>query len=319
MKFFSLYFYEHYQENVLIFLTFDILFVKIQLGEFVVLNSYGVLMEKNVIKFAGDNSQLFTKQGLTVEDYKKTLIVPETHNAIMLKDGQMLQTLSSGKYAIEDFIDVKTETDSILEILFMSKTAKLKMLWGTAQKLLMFDNQLQESYYCGFSGDFEVQIGDPRKSYLYLVGASEGLTAEALQERLQSNVVAAMESVVADYTKTNNVSFSQLAVYKKDISQKVLIELGHKLQSEYGIAVFSFNIANIIIDEKDLDRLNRLLKGVKKNQEKKICPACGAKIDESAKFCPLCGIKIGSGKVCQNCGADNQEGSLFCSKCGNKF
>ena len=70
-------------------------------------------MEKNVINFSGDNSQLFSRVVLSVEDFKKTLIVPETHNAIVLKDGQMLQTLSSGKYALEQFVDMKTELECL--------------------------------------------------------------------------------------------------------------------------------------------------------------------------------------------------------------
>ena len=216
---------------------------------------------ENVIKFVGNNEKLFSRVVIENLSAKLTLIVPETHNAILIKDGQMLQTLSSGKYLIGDFIDVKTEADSALEVLFMSKTAKLKMRWGTPQKLLMFDEKAQENYRAGFSGDFEVQVGDPRKCYLYLVGAADDLTADALQERLQSNVVSVMETVVVDFVRANKVPFNQIAVFKKEMSQKILNSLSHKLQSEYGIAVFSFNIANIIIDEADYNRLTSAIKG----------------------------------------------------------
>ena len=85
-------------------------------------------MEQNIITFSGNNQKLFSRHVIENLDPKLTLIVPETHNAILIKDGQMLQTLSSGKYLISKFIDMKTELDSSLEILFMSKTAKLKLL-----------------------------------------------------------------------------------------------------------------------------------------------------------------------------------------------
>ena len=128
-------------------------------------------MEQNVITFTGKNEQLFSRHIIDELNPRLTLIVPETHNAILIKDGQMLQTLSSGRYLISQFVDLKLEKESAVEVLFMSKTAKLKLLWGTASKFLMYDATVEDNYKVGMSGDFDVQIGDPRKCYLYLVGA----------------------------------------------------------------------------------------------------------------------------------------------------
>lgn len=272
-------------------------------------------MEEKIITFSGNNQQLFSRVQLQTIDPKLTLIVPETHNAILIKDGQMLQTLSSGKYFVSKFVDLKTELDAKLEVLFMSKTAKLKLLWGTPSKVLMFDSVVEGNYHLGLSGDFEVQISDPRKCYLYLVGASEDLTSDALQERLMSNVVSVVENVVVEHVSKNKVLYSQLSLHKKEISKVVLQSLSKKLNSEYGIAVFSFNIANIIIDDEDLDRLSKL--DVKKSTI--ICPKCKAELSESAKFCSGCGYKIGGGKTCPSCQAENSDNAKFCSNCGNKL
>ncbi len=274
-------------------------------------------MEQNVIKFNGSNDKLLTRYVLETLNPKMTLIVPETHNAILIKDGQMLQTLSSGKYMLSNFIDFKTEIDSAIEILFMSKTAKLKLLWGTASKLLMYDETIQENYKLGLSGDFEVQVGDPRKCYLYLVGVAEDLTSIALQDRLMSNVVSVVETVIVDYVKTNKIPFNQIAVNKKEMSQKVLTSLSHKLMSEYGIAVFSFNIANIIIDDEDLARLGNSYRA--KTEKQKVCKGCGKPLSENAKFCAYCGKSVNEEKICPKCGKENQQNSLFCCNCGEKL
>ncbi len=279
-------------------------------------------MEQNVITFSGNNQQLFSRHKVEVLTAKSTLIVPETHNAILIKDGQMLQTLSSGKYLISKFVDLKTEIDTSIEILFMSKTAKLKLLWGTASKFLMYDSALEENYRVGMSGDFEVQIGDPRKCYLYLVGASEDLMSDALQERLMSNVVSVLETVVVDYVEANKVLFNQLSVRKKEISGKVLNNLNHKLMSEYGIAVFSFNISNIIIEEKDYEKLNSIYKGTSQKEKKEegiFCSQCGTTLHEDDKFCSKCGKKVCGAKVCSKCSAENADDSAFCSSCGEKL
>ncbi len=275
-------------------------------------------MEQNIITFTGNNQKLLSRYIIEKLDPKLTLIVPETHNAILIKDGQMLQTLSSGKYLISKFVDLKTEADSALEILFMSKTAKLKLLWGTPQKLIMYDNLLQENYRVGMSGDFEVQVGDPRKCFLYLVGASEDLTSDALQDRLMSNVVSVLETVVVDYVETNKVLFNQISLCKKEIASKVLSKLSQKLMNEYGIAVFSFNIANIIIDDEDREKLEKEYKQLKKTEDF-ICRNCGAVLKENDKFCSVCGKKVEISKKCPKCFAENADDAKFCSSCGAKL
>ncbi len=277
-------------------------------------------MEQNIITFSGDNKSLFSRHKIESLTAKLTLLVPETHNAILIKDGQMLQTLSSGKYLVSKFVDVKNEFDSNLEVLFMSKTAKLNLLWGTAQKFLMYDANLQENYKVGMSGDYDVQIGDPRKCYLYLIGADNDLTTDDLQDRLQTTVVSVVENVVVEYVSSQEILFNQVTVKKREISSKVLTKLNQKLMGEYGIAVYSFNIANIIIDEADYAKLSGNFKsGNKKPADVVICPDCGEELSASAKFCYNCGRRIGTVKVCPDCNTENSASAKFCQNCGKKI
>ncbi|MGN1201588.1 MAG: SPFH domain-containing protein [Candidatus Caccovivens sp.] len=273
---------------------------------------------ENIITFKGQNVQLFSKMAVQNYSAKTAIIVPETHNAILVKDGQMLQTLSSGKYLIGKFVDVKNELESNLEILFMSKTAKLKLMWGTANKFVMYDSTLQENYGLGMSGDFDVQIGDPRKCYLYLVGADNDLTSDALQERLMSTVVSTLENIVIEYVEKNKVMFNQISACKREISAQAQKQLNQKLMSDYGIAVFSFNIANIIIGEEDLQRLNQQYKQLKKT-DNFVCRECGAVLHENDKFCSSCGKRVEIGKKCPNCFTENADDAKFCSSCGQKL
>ena len=278
-------------------------------------------MEQNVITFEGNNNQLFTRIKLEENvNAKMTLIVPETHNAILVKDGQMLQTLSSGRFPLSKFVDLKTEDNANVEVLFMSKTAKLKLLWGTAQMFITYDATRDDNYKVGMSGDFDVQIGDPRKAYLYLVGANEKLTSDELQNRLVTTVVAVLENEVVEYAQANKIPYNQLIVKKRDMSSKILSKINQKLMSEYGIAVFSFNIANIIIDPDDMKRLSSEKGGSQEEKpEKLVCSGCGNILKPTAKFCDNCGKKVEKNIVCPQCQTVNNSESKFCINCGNKL
>lgn len=273
-------------------------------------------MVQDLIKFSGTNEKLFTRMVVEKVTPKTTLIVPETHNAIIMKDGEMLQTLSKGKYKLNELLDVEKDEELVLEIIYVSKTAKLKLLWGTPNKITIEDPVLGETYKMGMSGDFEVQVSDPRKCFLYLVGAEDVLTAEGLQDRLMSKVVSTVEDVLVSFIDKNDVTFSSVYLFKQEISNIVVPKLSSIFSSQYGITVYSFNIANIIFDDKDLERLNKAL--ISKSK-KIVCSACGVELDANAKFCSNCGKKIGGSRICPNCHAENVAEAKFCAMCGGKL
>ncbi len=263
---------------------------------------------ENIITFSGNNDQLFARVVVDNLFSKPRVIVPETHNAIVVKDGQMLQTLGSGKYFLETFVDLKNESSALLEVLFFSKTAKLKLLWGTANKFSVVDEKSQENFLVGMSGNFEVQVHDPRKFYLYVVGAAKELSADELQERLMSNVTAMTENAVLEFVKAKKVACRFLMLEKADMSRLAKKSVEEKLLKEYGISVFSFNIANIIVEsenqkaEQRADFIN--------------CKNCGQLLSGNSKFCIKCGNAVGSLKKCLNCGKENVEEARFCAHCG---
>lgn len=263
-----------------------------------------------VYKFNGTNEKLFTRSVIQDVSPKTTLLVPETHSAIILKDGEMLQTLPKGKYTLGDLFDV--EKDATLEVIFVSRTAKLKLLWGTPNKITVFDPVLKGSYSLGMSGDFEVQVGDPRKCFLYLVGADEVLTSDALQDRLMSKVVSVVEEELVKFINENKVIYQDIYLHKQEISNLVKPKLSNIFSQDYGINVVSFNIANIIFNEKDISKLGS-------EKKIKLCPKCGAGLNENARFCTACGFKLESKKECLNCHAQNPPEARYCLMCGQKL
>ena len=53
-----------------------------------------------VIKYEGDNTELFKRISADGLEPDARIVVPETHNAIFIKDGILMDTLQSGSYEI---------------------------------------------------------------------------------------------------------------------------------------------------------------------------------------------------------------------------
>ena len=259
----------------------------------------------DLIKFNGTNEKLFSRIVISELSPKTTLIVPETHNALVIYNGEMLQTLSKGRYKLAEIVNFD-KNDALLEIIFVSKTAKLKLLWGTPNKFTLFDPVLKKSYKIGMSGEFEVQVSDPRKCFLYLVGAETDLTADALQERLMSRLVTEIGDALSKYVVENIVRYDQIFMLRQKIANSALDRISAIFQKDYGIMVFSLSISNIIFDEDEI-----------MVTEEKVCPNCKTKLSVDAKFCYNCGER--QEKLCPKCHTENQANAKFCSNCGERL
>ena len=158
------------------------------------------------VKYEGNNEELFVKVSADALNYDAKLIVPETHNAILLKDGVMMDTLNSGSYDIFDSKHKKKTESITVDVIYMSKTAKLKVNWGTKTQFNFRDTETDVPIKVGAHGEFEVQICNPRKAYLELIGADKTYSVEKLKERLAMRMMSEVEPdcacAVAQWTQT---------------------------------------------------------------------------------------------------------------------
>lgn len=193
------------------------------------------------------NRDLFVKKSGTKLHRKAELIVDDTHSAILVKNGEMINTLSSGKYPIFDRDE--NPRDTVVDVIYMSRTAKLKTLWGTSQKMVIKDMSSGEYIGVGASGEYEIQISNPRKFYLEVIGVEKSYSIDDLKARLLGRIVNEIEPVISSMIAEGKTTFDGITEYKRQIGDKVLDLLQEKFERDYGIKMHSFVISKMVVGD----------------------------------------------------------------------
>ena len=293
------------------------------------------------------NNVLFRKCRVRDYDAKTRIIVPDTHNAIIVNNGIALQTLTAGKYLLFDkkkgvLKDVDPQELEV-EIIFVSKTAKLNILWGTETQYDMRDPITGASIKLGASGEFEVQISNPRKAYLELIGQDDTFDTEKLRKRLIGRLLAEVQYNISNVMKEKNLSYDRMGEILLPISNEILPHIANLFEKDYGLRVFSFTISRVILEDKEIEKIENAKAAHKEIEMHKAEKADKERLDninyqrqldlkrlereDYAKYLEVCKI-VGwpqgkkdskSGDVCPNCGVKVEASAKFCPVCGLEF
>lgn len=273
------------------------------------------------------------------------LVVPDTRSAVVMKDGRMMETLNGGKYPLFDPKSEKKSESISVKVIYLSKTAKLKVKWGTPEQFLYRDSEFDLPIRVGARGEFEVQIAEPRKVCLELLGDSKEFNLNNLQEYLITRVLDKIEPAIAEVMMEKQLSFDQIAFYKQQLTNTVYNKLSQMFEEEYGLKIFSFTFESIFANEDDAKVVKEMRQ--RKNEEKKqkeredqlkqeqrekdhldwerqkyLYELRRNDYEEYLKVCKEIGwnpepkISNLQEKFCPNCGKAYQVGTKFCPNCG---
>ena len=275
---------------------------------------------KEIVKFTGNNAELFCRESADELHANAQVIVPETHCVLLIKDGVVSEALQPGRHDIFDtengLFRLKKDSDvASVDFVFVSKTAKLPMLWGTSTPIRTRDPITDVPVSIGINGELEFRVKTPKQFYLELVGADTEYSVDKLKRRLQSRLMSVVEPTVAAIMREDRISYTEFTENKGRISDRLKDKLDEFFASEYGLELCSFAVGGAIISEADITAIER-----KRNElgvGTKVCAACGAIAVGGAKFCPECGASLTEG-FCSHCGAKLEPNAKFCAQCGKK-
>ena len=229
--------------------------------------------QDHIIKYEGNNEELYCKMSLDECSLDTKIIVPETHNAVFLKDGILMNVLQSGAYpAFETekrgFFGKRASTSCTVDVIYLSKTARLKVLWGTKMPFKARDPLTDIVVTVGCGGEFEVQIGNPRKAYLELIGAMKNFSLQELKDRLAGRMVVYVEDAIARAMREKEISYDRFSEHKIAIGDSIKETVGKLFEEDYGLKLFSFTLARVVIPEEDIETIKQHLQEIKDEKKR---------------------------------------------------
>lgn len=267
------------------------------------------------IEFNGTNESVVWKHPHNFFINGADLIVPFTHEAIIIKNGQAQESYKPGKHIIDDLSNTKLvffrkKSNEIIEVYYINKSLNLPIKWGTKTQMDLIDPLLNVPVRIGAHGEFEIKISNPRKFLIKVVGNSEGMSKELIQDFFRDRMAMYIKNSIADIMLKDNISFYQISGKLKELSLSIKRELQNEFDN-YGVMLESFLIASVVINEE-----------IKKELEKVFLEKAKEKIKDDTLIKPKAkesAVKPKENIKCPTCGVDVDKSSTFCSTCGNKI
>ena len=214
----------------------------------------------DVIKYEGDNETFVWKSDIEVFNSNSFLIVPETQVAIIFKDGQASDPIGAGRHKRDSenipFLSIfqRLPTDGVAphscQVYFINMIQQMAIKWGTDSQVQYMDPTYQVPLSIGASGEMSLQVTDPKKLLLNLVGAGYGLTREELVSYFRGIMMTKIKSYLAQIMSRPDVSIFDISSRMGEMSRVLLQRVGEDFV-DYGLAVTKFVVTNIRLPEGD--------------------------------------------------------------------
>lgn len=182
----------------------------------------------DVIKYEGGNNVLVWKHPKEDFNTSAQLIVHESQEAVVFKDGIALGPYSAGKHTLETenipgirrLVGLVTGgvSPNHCEVYFINKVYALDVHWGTASEWKLQDPTLQVPFSMQARGQFAIRVADSKQFLLKLVGTTSSFTTMTLQNYFSDLMISRIKDCNNIFKITLVRSFS-LSI-KKNLNQQ---------------------------------------------------------------------------------------------------
>ncbi len=285
------------------------------------------------------------------------LIVRESQAAVFVFEGQVADVFAPGRYTIDGG---NTPVLSKLgawkfgfnspfksEVYFVSTKQFTDMKWGTANPIMLRDNDFGVVRLRAF-GAYSMRVGEPREFISQVAGTNAHFQTEDIDEQLKRTIVSEFSDAIGEM----KIPALDLAAQYKELGEAIRAKINEDFKT-YGLEVTKFYIENISLPEEveaALDKRSSMGAIGNVDQYMKF-QAADALRDAAQNEGGGAGLGAGLGAgfavgnqmasafgggnqgqqqgggqssaaqtvPCPNCGKPNQTGIKFCSDCGAKM
>ena len=242
------------------------------------------------------------------------LIVNESQEAILVKEGQVLDIFGSGRHTLETAnipllnkivnLPFGGRSPFTAEVWYINKAFNLDIKWGTPTPI-----QIQDPKYGIFApvrsnGVFGIHIVDSAAFLIKLVGTLRSFDQAAMTKYFRGLYITKVKDAISSYLIHKQISILEINAYIDELSQYMAEQIQPTL-AEYGIELASFYVNDISVPEDDsaVKQLKNALSkraemniiGYSYQQERSFNTLDSATQNTSSTAAPLMGLGMGMG------------------------
>lgn len=211
-----------------------------------------------VIKYEGGNDVLVWKHPKEDFNTSAQLIVHETQEAIVFRDGTASGIYKAGKHTIETenipgvrkLVSLVTGgiSPNHYEIYFINKAYSMNVYWGTTTPITVQDPVWQVPFRMRSHGQFAVRAEDSRQLIMKLVGTTSSFTQSTLTEHFKGLLMSRIKDYISNMMVQQGLSFLEINSYLSTIADGIKAQIA-PVFAGYGLSIEEFFIESINIEE----------------------------------------------------------------------
>jgi membrane protease subunit (stomatin/prohibitin family) len=188
------------------------------------------------------------------------LIVQESQEAILFRDGQALDRFGPGRYTLSTdnipilgkLLKLPTGGESPFKasVWFINKLHVLDVKWGTGNPLQLKDPEYKIPIPVRAYGQFGVRIEDSRKFLIKLVGVRPLLDRGILVESFRGLILNRIGDLIASYLIKKKINVFEVSAYLGEMADESQARL-KPIFDDYGIEVINFYVGSVNVPEDD--------------------------------------------------------------------
>lgn len=240
-----------------------------------------------VLQFEGPIDCLVWKN--PIEDFNTTsqLIVDETHEALLVVNGNACDLFGPGRHTLETpniplvkrIINIPTDgqTPFPCKVFFINKVHQMDLTWGIPGEITLNDPIYDIFLHVGMCGNLNFQVADSRKFMLKMVGFRDRFDPDAMVSKFRGIIKQYVKSYISKIMNVGKVSYFDMNENLFEISEVVKEQL-IPVFADYGIDVIVFNIESVTVPDEDFDavrkakeaRASRIIQGYTWQEERQM-------------------------------------------------